>query len=38
MTRADPLHAFEGLEGGDEVNIVERGKNYGWPIIHHTQT
>ncbi|HEX8845512.1 MAG TPA: PQQ-dependent sugar dehydrogenase [Pyrinomonadaceae bacterium] len=23
--------------GGDEVNIVERGKNYGWPIIHHTQ-
>lgn len=21
--------------GGDEVNIVERGKNYGWPIIHH---
>lgn len=25
-------------EGGDEVNIVERGKNYGWPIIHHRQT
>jgi glucose/arabinose dehydrogenase len=22
--------------GGDEVNIVERGKNYGWPVIHHT--
>lgn len=21
--------------GGDEVNIVEKGKNYGWPIIHH---
>lgn len=21
--------------GGDEVNIVEAGKNYGWPVIHH---
>jgi len=20
--------------GGDEVNIVEKGKNYGWPVIH----
>lgn len=28
---------FEGKgSGGDEVNIVEAGKNYGWPIIHHT--
>jgi glucose/arabinose dehydrogenase len=27
---------FEGKgEGGDEVNIVERGKNYGWPEITH---
>ncbi|MGB9181574.1 MAG: PQQ-dependent sugar dehydrogenase [Pyrinomonadaceae bacterium] len=26
---------FDGPGGGDEVNIVERGKNYGWPIIHH---
>ncbi len=24
--------------GGDEVNIVEKGKNYGWPVIHHGET
>jgi glucose/arabinose dehydrogenase len=29
---------FDGPGGGDEVNIVEKGKNYGWPHIHHTQT
>jgi glucose/arabinose dehydrogenase len=29
---------FDGSEGGDEVNIVERGKNYGWPTVHHKQT
>jgi glucose/arabinose dehydrogenase len=29
---------FDGPGGGDEVNIVERGKNYGWPEIHHKQT
>ncbi len=30
---------FEGKGGGgDEVNIVERGKNYGWAEIHHQQT
>ncbi len=26
---------FDGPGGGDEVNIVEKGKNYGWPMIHH---
>lgn len=29
---------FDGPGGGDEVNIVEKGKNYGWPLIHHGQT
>ena len=29
---------FDGPGGGDEVNIVEKGKNYGWPVIHHMQT
>ena len=30
---------FEGRGfGGDEVNILESGKNYGWPEIHHTES
>lgn len=29
---------FDGPGGGDEVNIVEKGKNYGWNLIHHNQT
>ena len=29
---------FDGPGGGDEVNIVERGKNYGWPVIDHRES
>jgi glucose/arabinose dehydrogenase len=29
---------FDSPGGGDEVNIVEKGANYGWPVIHHQQT
>lgn len=25
--------AEHGPKGGDEINIVEKGKNYGWPVI-----
>jgi glucose/arabinose dehydrogenase len=35
-------HGPSGFEmkgfGGDEVNILEAGKNYGWPEIHHTES
>ncbi|MEK9970655.1 MAG: PQQ-dependent sugar dehydrogenase [Ferrovibrio sp.] len=24
-----------GPQGGDEINIPERGRNYGWPVITH---
>ena len=26
---------FDGPRGGDEVNVVKRGANYGWPLVSH---
>jgi glucose/arabinose dehydrogenase len=28
----------DGPPGGDELNIINKGSNYGWPIISHTAT
>lgn len=34
ITKSGTVYEMEhGPRGGDEINIVEAGKNYGWPII-----
>ena len=28
--------AEHGQRGGDEINLIERGANYGWPVVSHS--
>ncbi len=34
--KSDSLWSIEhGPRGGDEINLIEKGENYGWPITSH---
>lgn len=29
---------FDGPGGGDEINLIKKGQNYGWPLVSHEAT
>lgn len=29
---------FDGPAGGDEINLIEQGQNYGWPLVSHDKS
>lgn len=29
---------MDGPGGGDEINLIEKGENYGWPVISHEKS
>ena len=37
-TTGDLWATEHGATGNDELNLIQRGRNYGWPVIQGTQT